>query len=520
MLSCSFILGVAAFAWLRFSENTVDNDLWGHVLYGQRIWFQGKLEYVDTLSWTAQGHAWINHEYIAEIIMGLAHRIAGGTGLWLMMISFAGATVGLALHEGFGEDGAQRWHALALFVFSVNAIANGFAMRPQLFSMLALVLLLKILRRLDQGSAWWLLVIPLLFAGWVNTHGGYLAGLVVVLTASAAHVFSASSLSDLRKSNKWAVWSFLPVAALMGTLCNPWGSEMIKWTVMSVLLPRPNISEWHPLGFTAPGIVLMAIIVASLFAWRFSSQRRIWCEAAILVVLAAFALRSQRHTPLFCLANLMLTPPHLRSALPRLTHRCRSLVTAFELPSVQWVASILLLCVSAYAGKQSFSLPKEHVFTMEVERNVFPEAAVSFMAKHGLTGNTITFFDWGQQVLWRLPDNPVSFDGRLDTVYPVSIMDAHWRLYEGKNPGEALDVSKAEIALLPVFSPGADLLCSMGWATVYRDGLAEVLIRRANAFPLLTDSKRPVFAKAVSTSGRIPFPSQPALLATGKTLRR
>jgi len=36
LLKLSLVLATLSFAWLRFSDNTVDNDLWGHVLYGQR----------------------------------------------------------------------------------------------------------------------------------------------------------------------------------------------------------------------------------------------------------------------------------------------------------------------------------------------------------------------------------------------------------------------------------------------------------------------------------------------------
>jgi hypothetical protein len=518
-LKASFVLAIAAFAWLRFSENTVDNDLWGHVLYGQRAWLRGGLEYVDTFSWTAAGRPWINHEFVAEITMGWVHHIAGGTGLWLMMIGFTAATVGLALREGRGLGGSQGWCTLSLFALSINAIATGFAMRPQLFSTLALVWLLILLRRFDHGSACWVVAIPLLFVGWVNSHGGYLAGLVVVLAASLAHVLQVALRLGLRRRWEMVTWGILSLTALAGALCNPWGWRLVQWTLGSVLLARPNIGEWHPLGFSAPGVVLMTVMMATLLAWCFSRERLRWWEAAVLIVLAAMALRSQRHTPFFCLANLMFTPLHIKSALPRLVPHCRGLVNAFARPSVQWVASGLLVCAAAYLGLQSISKPKEHPFTMEVERGVFPEAAVSFITEYRLTGNTITFFDWGQHVLWRLPHNLVSFDGRLDTVYPVSVMAAHWRLYDGKDPGVALDNSKAEVALLPVFSLGAEWLRHAGWTTVYQDGLAEVLLRQPKSFPLLAGVAWPIKATLTSTTGRAPFPSEFALLATSKAPR-
>src|SRR3954465_1440380 len=100
LLQVSLVLAIVSFAWLRFSDNTVDNDLWGHVLYGQRYWNQGHVRGPEAFSWTAPGFDIVNHEYLAEIVMGLVHRIAGGTGLWVYMLVMALVTVALALRAG------------------------------------------------------------------------------------------------------------------------------------------------------------------------------------------------------------------------------------------------------------------------------------------------------------------------------------------------------------------------------------------------------------------------------------
>src|SRR3954471_13825148 len=139
-LRVSLVLAVAGFAWLRFSENTVDNDLWGHVLYGQRYWNEGHVRGPEAFSWTANGFDIVNHEYLAEIVMGFVHRVAGGTGLWLYMLSMAAATVTLALWAGKTKTPASTWIGLLLFAGSINFIALGFAVRPQLFTTLFLVI--------------------------------------------------------------------------------------------------------------------------------------------------------------------------------------------------------------------------------------------------------------------------------------------------------------------------------------------------------------------------------------------
>src|SRR4051812_34110469 len=178
----AFFFAVLAFVWWRFSENTADNDLWGHVLYGQRMLHLHGLEKIETLSWTAAGQPWINHEVFAEMAMGLVHRVAGSAGLWSMMIVLAAVTLGLAWHAGAGRDPTRRLVAMGLLALSTNFIAIGYSVRPQLFTSLFFVLLLLVLRRLFEGRVRpWAFVPPLLLVLWANTHGGYLAGWLIVM---------------------------------------------------------------------------------------------------------------------------------------------------------------------------------------------------------------------------------------------------------------------------------------------------------------------------------------------------
>jgi hypothetical protein len=261
------------------------------------------------------------------------------------------------------------------------------------------------------------------------------------------------------------------------------------------------------------------VLVVSLSAWIFSREpRRAW-EAAVLLLLGLMAMRSQRHVPLFGLANLMLTPPHLADAVRRLAPRCGSLLAAFRRPRMRTAAVIALGAAGVVCLGASLSSPREHPFTIEVPRDTYPVAAIGFIRAHDLTGNTLTFFDWGEQVLWELPGNPVSFDGRLDTVYSPEIMNAHWRLYAGESPGPALDLARAAIALLPTGSGGVDYLRQAGWKLVYRDPLASVLIENPAHFPTLAQSPLPVFAGIHAVQGREPFPDTPPLLGKAAAAR-
>lgn len=524
LLGWAFIFAVLAFAWFRFSDNTADNDLWGHVLFGQRNWNAGHIERIDRFSWTAAGAPWINHEVAAEIALGLIHRWTGSRGLWLFMLAMAVLTAAWASLAGGGRDPVQRWMTLVLFAASVNSIALGYAVRPQLFTMLAMVALLATLRRFFAGQSHFGFFLPPLFACWVNLHGGYLAGWLLLLVAGVLETVARLRLPRLgRTGNEKAtgipVIVLVAASSTLALALNPWGFHLVGWTIETLRLPRPNIAEWQSPLLSFGNAPFYLVLVVSLSAWIFSREpRRAW-EAAVLLLFSLMAMRSQRHVPLFGLANLMLTPPHLADVARQIGPQCASLLAAFRRPLVQTAAVIALGAAGVACLGASLSWPRVHPFTIEVPRDTYPVAAIGFIRSHDLTGNTLTFFDWGEQVIWELPGNPVSFDGRLDTVYSPEIMNAHWCLYAGASPGPALDLARAAIALLPTGSGGVDYLRQAGWRLVYRDPLASVLIENPANFPTLAQSPLPVFAGIHAVQGREPFPAAPPLLGKAAAAR-
>ena len=519
-LPAAFVFAVVAFAWWRFSDNTADNDLWGHVLYGQRALALGHVEKTDPFSWTAAGAPWINHEVLAERTLGWVHHLAGGTGLWFLSVFTAAVTLLLAWFEvrRDARDPGLGLTFAALLAASTNGIALGFSARPQLATMLALVVLLGQMRLLYAGWRWALLTLPVLVLVWINTHGGVLAGLL--LLGLAALVTGVQGLAPEALNRRffagpprtaWLLFAAALASSLAAALATPWGPESLRWLVASVSYTRPEITEWRstPLDFAHATFWFVALL--SLAAWLWSRRgRRAW-EAAALAVLLAMAWRHQRHVSLFCLANLVLTPPHLLDLLQRVRSHATGLVAAFQGTGLRLAVTLLLLAAGAAALAASMRAPRRDPWTIEVERDQFPCAALHFLQAHPVAGNLLVFFDWGQQAMWTLPRNRVSFDGRFDTVYPRALIEAHWRFYRGESVDPAvLDLRRADVALLPSGGGGAHQLLADGWTLVYWDPLACVVVRAPSASPSLASLHLPVRAGMEAVAGREPFPNAPS----------
>ena len=175
----------------------------------------------------------------------------------------------------------------------------------------------------------------------------------------------------------------------------------------------------------------------------------------------------------------------------------------------QKFATGLLALISVGIGLATFTLHKEHPLTMEVPRSEYPTGAVDFLREHQLHGRMLTFFDWGEMVIFELPGCPPSMDGRLDTCYSRELIDAHWKFYNGEPfDGNVLDVDQADLALLPANLAGTAALAQRpGWTVIYHDDLAALLVRDVGRFPELSSRSLPVAGSKSAVLGRAPFPN-------------
>jgi hypothetical protein len=488
----------------------------------------------EPYSWTAPGHRWINHEIIAEAALGLAHRALGGTGLLLLktaagLLTFLIA-ITMATERGGGtaqssgeprpRSGTVAW---AFGALAVGEISYGFAARPQIFTALALIMEFWLLKQIHAGHRRWAFALPPLFALWINTHGGVLAGMMVLFVAAAGTTaqLAAGKIAPrpirarlaLETAPGTTLWLWLSFAAsVLALLANPYGFALVRWLIGSVQWLRPEIGEWNParLGSGHAAFFLCAAIAAAGFL---CSRRPIalW-ELVCTGAFGFMAFRSLRHTPLFCLAALAFAPPHLADALGRFPGSCARWTDLCRRLAAQKVLTALLLLVSSGILFATFTLQKERAWTMEISRQQYPVAAVEFIKQHGLHGNLLVFFDWGEQCLWELPDSRVSIDGRLDTCYSHEVISAQLKFYNAEpfDPA-ALDLNQADFTLLPSDMASAVQLAQRGgWQTVYFDDRALVLVKNAGQFPKLSGLKLPVEGVG-KTRGRAPFPDRPSL---------
>src|SRR4030095_4422217 len=74
------------------THTSADPDLWGNVRFGLDILRDGSIPHTDAYSF-ATDRARVNHEWLAEVLIGHAFRAAGDVGLILLKLAAVGSMV-------------------------------------------------------------------------------------------------------------------------------------------------------------------------------------------------------------------------------------------------------------------------------------------------------------------------------------------------------------------------------------------------------------------------------------------
>jgi hypothetical protein len=122
---------------------------------------------------------WINHEWLAELVFFGVYRIFGDRGLLVGKL-----IIGLFLIINVTAICKNRRQNPVLFVAVmipvIVSLSPGFMLRPQLASYLLFSIFLYLIHLYFYQKINRLYFLPLLMMVWVNLHGGFLMGVVLL----------------------------------------------------------------------------------------------------------------------------------------------------------------------------------------------------------------------------------------------------------------------------------------------------------------------------------------------------
>ncbi len=432
------------------------NDFWWHLKIGEIIYHTGQVPTTNIFSWSLPAETpFFYGAWFGEWLLYVLYRLGG---LALVMVARNGLILGayaVVVAEARRRTGSWRSTTLPLALACFMSV-NNLILRPQMWSWMPFVLYLVLLSRYAAGKLRpkWLLACPALMIFWVNAHGAFILGLVLLGIFTVGEglriLLKQTGARSWREVGWLAGVSSLTAAA---TLLNPRGVGIVGY-VIGLMTDPPSqtlIVEWQsPTPAGVANSVFYVSIVVLLLALAYSRYRLTPTEALLVVGFLWLAWNGQRYVVWFGMAMM----PLLAHALKDLPVRWPVFVVrrnAFNL-------ALLLLLLLPLALAQPWwveALPLPETYWAQVWRNApegplldtaTPLEAARYLQAHP-GGKLFNEMGYGSYLIWAVPEQPVFIDPRVE-LYPYEQWLDYRSIGQGTRSLELLEKYAVDRVLL------------------------------------------------------------------------
>ena len=435
----------------------VDPDIWWHLANARILVATHHMIHTDPYSFTVVGQPWINWEWLSEIPYWFGYRAFGLRGIYVVTwFAFAANLLfiyGRGYWVGRSADGALWSSAIAFVLMTVNS-----GPRMIEFGYLAMSAELAILEAADRGNKRWLWLLPPLFCLWINLHGMWFSGLVLLAIYIACGtirvglgVFEQKEFTPAERKQFLTVFG-LSIAALF---VNPYGWRLL-WSPLDMMLNQKlsvaTIAEWQPLNLSNMEGKAVVVAIAVMIIANCIRGRKWKIYEMAFVFLAWYAAVAHVR---FCYFAAVLTAPML----------ARDLARSFSSDSdTNTIPAMNALMTTAALGVILYMFPSERALEKMLEM-MFPVQTIATIQPSWRTFN--------QDYLGGRMDfqsKPSFIDTRFDSFEHLGIMSDYRSLIQAHDAFELLDKYRIDHALLKDDLPITYLLeHTPGWRVVMRE---------------------------------------------------
>ena len=457
------------------SSGIADTDFYWHLTYGQWISDHMAIPAVDSFSWSFAGQPYQLTQWLGEALMGIAYQQAGLDGTKFLSVLLAAVTI------GFAWLAARRFvHPAAAFGLAVmcNLVQIVTPMRPQLFSFALLAIATyMVVSFLDTRRARYLSAYPLMMAAWVNLHGGFIVGLILIGLMATGLTAEAMLSRRVKEDLRILVMTWLMVgASLLATLLNPYGIKAILTVVMiGGLRSSSVISEWMPVNLTTElGWFYLLNLVPFVALMVISGCRPRLTHGLIATFFLIFGVMANRQVAM-CAAVMA---PLTAALLSRTPHYAKMLSTMADPSRPVLYSAIVALLFGSYPAIAAMG-NGTWAATMNLQ---YPIKATDFLEQNGLTDRLMSDTLEASYLIHRRV--PVFVDGRMDLYRDQHFFE--WYLASRAAPGweNVLEKHHPTAMLLRLdMAIRQAALASGSWKQVYEDERYSVLVPSSRNLP-------------------------------------
>jgi len=410
--------------------------------------------------------------------MALVHRISGLTGI----VIFFALIISLTYYLLFSSLRANHKNILLIVFFVSLVVASSglhwFA-RPHIFSLLLTLAYSQVLDAYQYRNRSYLWALPILMILWVNLHGGFIIGFVLIALYLAGNLIRGRAATP-----KTFPLALVLAGCFLTSLVNPYGYHILLFplNLVSNEFLMNHIREYLSPDFHSilpfRYLLYFTIVLCALSKSDFDI-----IELALILSFLHMALYSARYIPLFA---IVISPTLMRHAESLINGHGGQFVNYFKTRS-EGIARIdassntyLWAIVTGIAVFVAIANGKIH---FQFDERVSPRTALEFLKNEKLTGNMFNNETFGDSVIYTAwPEYKVFVDGRFD-IYGTSRMkdyvsvvflSPNWQhVLEKYNVNFVFETARSPLSLL--------LMERKDWHLIYADAVANIFVRNTTA---------------------------------------
>jgi hypothetical protein len=492
-----------------------DYDLWWHLKSGEEILKSFKIQYVDHFSITTEGKEWIDVHWLSQILFYAIFSVAGFTGMQLLVFCAVALSI-FSLYRIRSDKSLYSLTFLFLIYLAIYASKDRYLPRPDIFTLLFPALYCLILYRFQFQNKKIIYLLPILQILWVNMHGSFILGPLLIFSFTAAQflnlIFSrflqhketpgeknlnnAARAPIAEKRKKFYQLFIILILILAVNLINPYGFKIFTLfetylvSFHSFLSNAPKIispvtiQEWLPTFSTAAVKYYhtffpfyLALMILGFFSFFLNVRRfsfHLFFVFSGFFLLSIFAIRN---VSVFSLISTTITAHNVlefgSSFDWKKYHRKHAKSLLLLIFFIPFLILLLFSVFDVFSNRYYIRhhLPMETNFG--VSRYPFPFGAAEFLKKEAIEGHFYNNFESGGFLIWSLyPEHKVFTDGRyIDPEFSRVNLEASQNLRKWEELVTQYDV---ECALLKFPSQDTSHLItalshSDRWKIVYLD---------------------------------------------------
>ena len=491
------VIFLSIFLFFSFTAQRLldDGDTGYHIKAGEFIIENHFVPKVDIFSFHTPAIPWIAHEWLSEVLMGWVHIYFGLNGV-VILFSFTIASLFYLLFRFIKKNNGNIIISALLVILSALTSYFHWLARPHIFSLLLSLIWYFILEEYQYRNRRIIYYLPFLMVLWVNVHGGFIFGLLMIGVYFLGNLIEMSFSGEENRNNakkKGKRYILVGLLCLGAAFINPNGYRILVFPFALVfeksLVNYSN--EFLSPNFHHIFFVFFAIYLLFTIGIFMISKKMLRPTEIILVMLLTYmSLYSCRNIALFSIIIAPILSRQIEYLLEGkdgniLIHIKNKAKRYNELDryanGILWPLMGVILVIAA---------TKFGMFNFRFEEKMRkPVKAVEFLRKEPIKGNMFNADEFGDYIIYSAyPQYKVFIDGRID-IYNPKILSDYQRISNFENGWENV-IEKYQIKWI-IYDKDSPLsrylLERKDWRLIYSDEVTNIFVRNIEEFKSLIE---------------------------------